>query len=168
MGNLKGQVKAVAVALKGNIYITRSAYLKNHLSEVNMFRKSILFLAAVSCVLSMAAATFADVAADLAQVEAYVKNGLLSQAEQLCNSILQGNPDSNSILKTQGKLAVIYVMTQRMPQADGQVDSLINSFHDNAELPGILYGIADRYKSVKESQRAQNLCQRICQDFPAS
>ena len=169
MGNLKGQVKAVAVALKGKVYIARSAYLQNHLSEVNMFRKSILFLLAlVTFVCLTAAAGFADAASDLVQAETYVKSGLFSQAEQLCISIAQNNPGSDYALKAAGKLAAVSIMTQRMPQADAQVDSLINSFHNNAELPAILYGITLRYKTVREYQRAEDLAQRICQEFGGS
>jgi TolA-binding protein len=59
-------------------------------------------------------------------------------------------------------------MTQKTAQADAEVDKLISDFKGNAELPAILYGMVLRYKTARELQRAQNLSQRICQEFPSS
>lgn len=118
--------------------------------------------------LVLSISTIAYAATDLEQAESYVNSGMFSQAEGLCNSIVQNNPGSDYALKAQGKLAVIDIMTARMPQADTTVEALINNFHNNAELPAILYGIMGRYKQARELQRAENLSSRICQEFPAS
>lgn len=116
----------------------------------------------------MTTTCFGDAAGDLGQVESYVKNGMFSEAEQLCKSVAQNNPGSDSALQAQGKLAVVYIMTGRLPQADAEVDKLMSDFKGNSELAAVLYGIANRYKQVKDSQRASNLSERICKDYPTS
>lgn len=134
-----------------------------------MFRCTIiLFLMVGGFVFAMAGVCFADAAGDLSQVEMYVKNGMYSQAEGLCNSIAQNNLGSDYALKAQGKLAAIYIMTGRMADANALTDAMINSFSTNAELPAILYGTMSRYKLAREFQRAENLSGRICQEFSSS
>ena len=98
----------------------------------------------------------------------YVKSEQYGQAEQLCKSVVQNNPGSDIALRAQGKLAIVYIMTGRMAQADAEVEELTNAFKSNAELPAVLYGIVGRYKSAREFQRAENLSQRICQSFSSS
>ncbi len=116
----------------------------------------------------MTGTCFADVAADFAQIESYFRGGTFGQAEQLCTSIIQNNPDSDLALKAHGKLTAVYVKTGRLTEADAEVNKMMNDFKDNAELPAILYGVMLRYKKAGESQRTENLSQLICQQFPSS
>lgn len=139
-----------------------------HLEVIKMLRRMSLLLFALCLVFLATVDCFADVATDYQQVETHVKNGLFNQAEPLCKSIIQNNPGSDYALRAQSKLVAVYVMTQRMTQADAEVDKLIADFGSHAELPGILYGVILRYKKAREHQRANNLSQRICQYFPSS
>jgi len=134
-----------------------------------MFKKA-LFLSLVSLGFTfwVTKVCFADAASDLSRVESLVKSEQYVQAEQLCKSVVQNNPGSDIALSAKGKLAIVYIMTGRMAQADTEVDELTKAFKSNAELPAVLYGIVGRYKSAREFQRAENLSQRICQSFPSS
>jgi TolA-binding protein len=131
-------------------------------------RKVVWGFVLTGVLLWMTGRCFGDAAGDLGQIEVYVKSGMFVQAEELCKSVAQNNPGSDSALKAQSKLAVVYIMTGRLTQADAEVDKLMSDFKSKAELATVLYGIVNRYKQVKDSQRASDLSERICKDYPTS
>lgn len=131
-------------------------------------RTIVLLLAIGGFVMLMGGECFGDVAVDLKQADAYLDSGYYSQAEGLCNSIMQSNPNSDYALKAQGKLSAVYIMTGRISDANTLVDAMINTYKNNAELPAILYGMALRYKQAREFQKAESLSARICQEFSSS
>jgi len=134
-----------------------------------MFRKSILLsVVSFGFAFLITGICLANGASDLGQAELYVKSEQYGQAEQICKSVAQNNPGSDIALRARGKLAIVYIMTGRMAQADTEVDELTKAFKSNAEMPAVLYGIVGRYKSAREFQRAESLSQRICQQFSSS
>jgi len=132
----------------------------------NMMSRKIILVMVLATFMTVEC--FAVAQNDLGQVESQIRGGQFNQAEQICKSVAQGNPGSDSALRARGKLAAGYIMTQKTIQADAEIDKLVKDFAGNSELPAVLYGMVLRYKKVREFQRAQNLSERICSEFPSS
>jgi len=90
----------------------------------------------------------ASVAADLSQAEGQYKAGQYDQAERSCLMVIQ-QADRNKATEAEAafnaskKLAVVYIATDRLPQARDAVEQLLSRYAQSESLPRAIHEIVE-------------------------
>jgi tetratricopeptide (TPR) repeat protein len=117
-------------------------------------------------VLLVAQAALADVAADLKQAEELYEAGQYEQAEQAYQSVLSNadpeKPEEKELAFTASqRLPVLYLATDRQPQAQATVQQLLANHADHERLPHGLHEIVERAKDADRVLQAGQIYQNI-------
>jgi tetratricopeptide (TPR) repeat protein len=121
------------------------------------------------CLLTLLVAPRAltDTGVDLQQASSLTQAGQYTQAEQLCLSILQREPNNPEAVYQAGKLLPrIYVATDRLPQAQEALQQLLARSASHELLPHALHEIAEQAKTLGKAQQARQLYEGILATQP--
>lgn len=131
-----------------------------------MFKRTIVLFLTVGGL--MVTECFGDAASLFKQGVNCKEKGYYKQAEETYKSVIANYPGTPQARKSQEQLAVIYILTQRITQAQASIGALKTAFSGDAELAGSLYWIARNYRLEGHPQRAVNLYQEIMSQYPDS
>jgi tetratricopeptide (TPR) repeat protein len=116
------------------------------------------------CLLMLLAAPRAltDTAVDLQQASWLTQAGQYTQAEQLCLSILQREPNNlEAVYQAAKMLPRIYVATNRLPEAQEAVQQLMARSASHELLPHALHEIVEQAKTLGKARQAGQLYESI-------
>jgi tetratricopeptide (TPR) repeat protein len=133
--------------------------------------KGIGFVASVLCTLFLlgsANVCLADAAAQLEQAEQHEDDRHYDQAEAIYEQIVADSPGSADAVRARGRLASLYLVWGKQPQADGAYQQLLAKFSQHSVLPEALYEIARAYERREEYERAGELYQQVAQQSVGS
>jgi tetratricopeptide (TPR) repeat protein len=105
----------------------------------------------------------ADTSADLAQAEQHEDDRHYDQAEAVYKQIVADSPDSADAVRARGRLAALYLVWGKQPQADGAYQQLLAKFSQHSVLPEAIYEIARAYERREKYERAGELYQQVAQ-----
>ena len=96
---------------------------------------------------------FADTAADLKQAEALYKAGQYAQAEQAYLKVIrEADPnkpaESQAAFNATKSLPLVYIATDRLPQARDAVQQLLTKYAQHESLPHAIHEIAEGAKPL--------------------
>jgi TolA-binding protein len=136
-----------------------------------MFKKNhfISFVAFGLVFLGISVKCIAGPSEELAQADAYWKNGNFGQAETTYKALVTGYPGSDYSLEAQKKLVMLYKHEQ--PQAKAAFQELTTTFSTHEFLAKKIYDIAMYYQeteSYKKYEMIKLLCQYILDNLPNS
>ena len=118
-------------------------------------------------VLLLAAAAWADVAADLEQAGELCKSGMYAEAEPVYRKVLEtSKPGDMPAYRAAQMLPQVYLATDRVPQAQEAVTQLLTGFGSQKGLPAALHNLVDEAKSLKKTQQIRDIYQNILTDQP--
>jgi len=118
-------------------------------------------------VLLLAAAAWADVAADLEQAGEFCKSGMYAEAEPVYRKVLEtSKPGDMPAYRAAQMLPQVYLATDRTPQAQEAVAQLLTGFGSQKGLPAALHNLVDEAKSLKKTQQIRDIYQNILTDQP--
>ncbi|MHC4867871.1 MAG: tetratricopeptide repeat protein [Planctomycetota bacterium] len=109
----------------------------------------------------LAIACFADAEARLDLAEQHEDDRDYDQAEAVYKQIVADSPGSADAVRAQGRLAALYLIWRKQPQADRAYRELLAKFSEHSALPEALYEIASACERREEYERAGDLYQQV-------
>jgi len=102
---------------------------------------------------------FAGTSELLEQAQIHKQEGNYEQAEAIYQQIVSDFPDSNDALEAQKQLTLIYIATDRQPQADAAFAELTAVFAGHKDIAQAVWKIAKEYEESKKYDKALELHQ---------
>lgn len=122
-------------------------------------------------VLLTARPVLADVAADLNQAEGLFKASQYAQAEQVYIKVISEAdpnkpPELEAVLNARKKLPVVYIATDRLPQAQSAVQELLAKHSTYEWLPHALHEIVEQARDLNKTAQAGQVYREILNAQP--
>jgi len=113
----------------------------------------------------------ADVDADLSQAEGQYKAGQYTQAEQSYLMVIrEADPnkpaDADAAFNARKKLALVYIATDRLPQAKDAVQQLLSRYAQYEFLPHAIHEIVEGSKDLNKTAQAGQVYREILNAQP--
>jgi tetratricopeptide (TPR) repeat protein len=129
------------------------------------------FLGLFVPVLLLAPSAWADVAADLKQAEELRKAGQYAQAEPVYLKVIQeADPnkpaDLEAAFNARKKLPLVYLATDRLPQAKEAILQLLSRHAGHALLPHALHEMVEGAKPLYKLPQVRQVCQDLVTSRP--
>ncbi|MHC4756507.1 MAG: tetratricopeptide repeat protein [Planctomycetota bacterium] len=129
---------------------------------------SLLVVLTVFLVFFTAGGSFADVASDFEQARQYVKSGNYAQAEAIYKTIAANLSDPNNALRAQEKLTRLYVMIDRVADAQSAYQQLLGNFSTNPGIAQSVNLVAYAYRGKGQFAKALELYDYVLLTWPGS